>query len=393
MRSILRRPSAVYPRQEKTITSSRQQQIVVPDPGYYLSKVISEKYPDANGTYTAPARSGNNDMGATNNYRYVDTTGLGDTKSAIPSANAQEITPDAGRYLSKVIVDATPVQDVEITAGTSSKVVTPDNGKFFNSVTVNPTPSQTKTATPGPQSYGVLPDSGMLLSSVTVLATPTQAKTIAPDANQHIVKPDTGKFLSQVTVQAVASEEKTITASRSQQVVTPTTGKVLKKVIVNKYPDASGTYTCPANWNGSPATGGNGDMGATNNIRLVNATNVYNKGKADGRLASLSGFLQMNAIQVSGADKIDFAFAPPSRKFTLRVHLDTGVWLVGDTFRLVHSWSPYNYSDFKPADVITPGGGDPYTYATNVIYVEIMLSGESRGQYTKISYTFEFDYS
>lgn len=269
MRSILRRPSAVYPRQEKTITSSRQQQIVVPDPGYYLSKVIAEKYPDANGTYTAPARSGTNDMGATNNYRYVDTTGLGDTKSATPSANAQEITPDAGRYLSKVIVDATPVQEIEVTAGTSSKVITPDNGKFLSQVTVNPTPSQTKTATPGPQSYGVLPDNGMLLSSVTVLATPTQAKTIAPDADQHIVKPDTGKFLSQVTVQAVASEEKTITASRSQQVVTPSTGKVLKRVIVNKYPDASGTY---------PATARSKtvDMGATNNYRYVDTSQVPN---------------------------------------------------------------------------------------------------------------------
>ncbi len=41
--------------------------------------------------------------------------------------------------------------------------------------------------------------------------------------------------------------------------------------------DSTGTYTYATN-----STGGTVDMGARNNYRYVNATNVYNKGKSDG---------------------------------------------------------------------------------------------------------------
>ena len=72
-------------------------------------------------------------------------------------------------------------------------------------------------------------------------------------------------------------QTKAVTASRSAQTVTPDSGKYLSEVTVNKYPDATGTYTYPAN-----STGGTYDMGATNNLRYVNASNVYDKGKIDG---------------------------------------------------------------------------------------------------------------
>ena len=41
--------------------------------------------------------------------------------------------------------------------------------------------------------------------------------------------------------------------------------------------DSTATYTYAAN-----STGGTVDLGARNNYRYVNASNVYNKGKADG---------------------------------------------------------------------------------------------------------------
>ena len=65
---------AACPKQAKTVTASRSAQTVTPDSGKLLSKVTINKYPDASGTYTPSANSTASDMGATNNYRYVNTS-------------------------------------------------------------------------------------------------------------------------------------------------------------------------------------------------------------------------------------------------------------------------------------------------------------------------------
>lgn len=65
--------TGTFASQEKTITASRSQQTVTPDSGKWLSKVTVNKYPDANGTYPIAANAGGNvDMGWNNNYRYVN---------------------------------------------------------------------------------------------------------------------------------------------------------------------------------------------------------------------------------------------------------------------------------------------------------------------------------
>ena len=94
-------------------------------------------------------------------------------------------------------------------------------------------------------------------------------------------------YVYMTAAQAVAacpSQTKSTTASRSAQTITPDSGKLLSSVSIAKYPDASGNYTCGSN-NGAASSN---DMGATNNYRYVNATNVYNKGKADGFTNSLT---------------------------------------------------------------------------------------------------------
>lgn len=70
--------------QEKTVTSSRSAQTVTPDSGKVLSKVTVNALAPT-GTYKPTSRVNNNDMGATSNYRYVDTT-------AVPNSNSGTYT-------------------------------------------------------------------------------------------------------------------------------------------------------------------------------------------------------------------------------------------------------------------------------------------------------------
>ena len=73
--------TGTFAAQEKTITSSRSAQTVTPDSGKYLSKVtVNALVPT--GTYKPTARKSDNDMGVTSNYRYVDTT-------AVPNKNTE----------------------------------------------------------------------------------------------------------------------------------------------------------------------------------------------------------------------------------------------------------------------------------------------------------------
>lgn len=70
--------------QEKSVTSSRSAQTVTPDSGKYLSKVTVNALAPT-GTYAASSRGNSLDMGATSNYRYVNTNG-------VPNSNTETYT-------------------------------------------------------------------------------------------------------------------------------------------------------------------------------------------------------------------------------------------------------------------------------------------------------------
>lgn len=74
--------------QTKTVTSSRSNQTVTPDAGKYLSQVTVEGLAPS-GTYTASSRGASLDMGASSNYRYVNT-------NSVPNSNSGTYTFASG---------------------------------------------------------------------------------------------------------------------------------------------------------------------------------------------------------------------------------------------------------------------------------------------------------
>lgn len=195
-------------------------------------------------------------------------------KTVTAGTSAASVTPDSGKYLSKVTYNPTPSQAKSVAPSTSAQTVRPDSGKLLSSVSVSAIQTETKTVTPTTSAQNVTPTSGKFLTKVTVNAISTQEKSVTPTTSSQSVTPDSGKYLSKVTVGAINTQTKTVTASRSNQTVTPDSGKYLSQVTVNKYPDASGTYV-PT---GSDLNNAAADMGATNNLRFVNTKASYDAG-------------------------------------------------------------------------------------------------------------------
>lgn len=80
-------------------------------------------------------------------YDAIDESGAkvtgtfeGQTKSATPGVTQQSISPDAGKYLSKVTVEAVPTETKSVAPSKTSQEVTSSAGKFMTKVTVSAIP-------------------------------------------------------------------------------------------------------------------------------------------------------------------------------------------------------------------------------------------------------------
>lgn len=83
---------------------------------------------------------------------YHDGTGsvniVTQEKSVAPTGSSQNIVPDSGKVLSKVVVNAVDTQEKTATPSTSAVTVTPDSGKLLSKVTVSAISPQRNPTTP-----------------------------------------------------------------------------------------------------------------------------------------------------------------------------------------------------------------------------------------------------
>lgn len=302
-----------YSLQSKSITPTKSQQSVTPDSGYYgLSDVTVAAIPEAYQNVSAVtasagdvlsgkvivAASGETVTGTmpnvgnvnktldatTNNQTYTVPAGkhggtgtvkiVLETKTATPTTASQDITPTAGKVLSKVTVGAIPseyqdVSNVDAVAGdvlAGKVIVAADGTEITGSMTNRGAISQTLDATTGKQSYTV--PAGYHNGSGNVSIT-LEEKSATPTKSAQNITPTSGKVLSKVTVAAIPAAYqdvtnvdavagdvlagKTIVAANGAEIE----GTMVNNGAVSKTLDATNgnqSYTVPAGYhNGSGA--------------------------------------------------------------------------------------------------------------------------------------------
>lgn len=91
---------------------------------------------------------------------------------------------------------------------------------------------QTETVTPRTYEQTVTPESGKVLSAVTVDAIQTEENAFTPTAAGKIITPSSGKYLSKVTVNPVQASALEVTPTESDQTFTPAANNFYSSVLV-----------------------------------------------------------------------------------------------------------------------------------------------------------------
>lgn len=279
-----------YKTQSKIVTPTKKQQSITPDSGYYaLDSVTVNAIPDAYQDVTSVTATagdvltgkifvdsdGNVITGTMANVGKVSKTldvttisytipkgmhsGTGtvtivlETKTVTPTKEVQDITPTAGKVLSKVTVAAIPDQFVD-TTGTDAtasdvlidKVFANADGKVTGSMPNNGAIAKQLDATTGNQSYTVPKGYHNGEGKVTIAI---ESKTVTPTKAQQNVTPTVGKLLSSVVVNEIPDKFKDTTGTDVSAA-----DVLIDKVFVNA--SGTGTGTMPNNGNTSATMDG-----------------------------------------------------------------------------------------------------------------------------------------
>ena len=273
-----------YNLQSKNVTPTKAQQSITPDSGYYgLSDVTVAAIPaayqnvsavnaaagdvlagkvivDATGASVTGTMANNGAVNKTldatsNNQTYTVPAGYHsgsgtvkivlEQKSATPGATAQEITPTAGKVLSKVTVAAIADNYADTTGDTAvaANILDGETAHSYNSstgkavavtgtMTNNGAVSRTLDATSGNQSYTV--PAGYHNGSGTVNIV-LEEKSATPSTSSQNITPTAGKVLSKVTVAAIPAKYGDTTGD------TGTAPDVLAGVIVHSIVNGTAT--------------------------------------------------------------------------------------------------------------------------------------------------------
>ena len=255
--------------QNKTITAQANQIVVTPDSGYLLNRVTINPQQNSR-TYIPDPNTAQNDMGAVNSYRYVNTEGL------LRPTGTKSVSYDSnGNYTEAV----STYENIDI------EIDVPVSGTLGSkSIIANGT-------------YTALDDDLDGYSSVNVNV-PQNAtlgiKSVTSNGDYYATS-DGYDGYSRVNVNVAGGtlqNNKTVTATTSQQVVQPDSGyDGLEQVTVNPQVHTQ-TYTPAAN------TAAN-DMGAQNDYRYVNTSGMVVPGSVTPSNSSPAALTSGSAVTPS----------------------------------------------------------------------------------------------
>ena len=247
--------------QQKTISPTPSQRIVLPDEGYSgLSEVTVEPIPNYYVVPTGTLEVNKNGLADVTQYESVNVNvdmAL-QNKSVTPSKQSQTISPDSGyNGLSYVLVDPIPDEYIVPSGNVTITANGTRNIKQYETVTVNVSDApelQKKTATPTKSSQTITPDSGYDgLSEVDI--NPIPVEYIIPTGELSVTsngKKDVTQY-SSIDVDIEPNlQSKSATPTKSSQTVTAdSTYDGLSSVTVNPIPNEyiipSGSKSITAN--------------------------------------------------------------------------------------------------------------------------------------------------